>query len=209
MVREVRQRVFAFKNGETAQLMKQSGMNYSSNYGVSLPQLKEIAAMFPRSMELSEALQAMGGRENELLSLMFFPLDATQEQLQQRALKLHEQEEAEIMAMFLAQRVPYAVDWALVNLANQENNALVLAAVITLYRQAGRINKEQRTALLSRIAEMKVETFAVARMTGMLLGTLAMLHEEEAAQFKAAAETKAQGELAETLLQHYRQETEW
>lgn len=204
LAKAIRHRVFALRNGEVAAQMKQGGVDYGKNYGLLLPQLREIAADCPRSLELSEALLAVDAREYRLLSLMLFPTDATVEQLAERAARMTFDEEAEVFALVTTPKMEVAPRWAVAQLRGDAEPVVLLAALMTLFRLAGRLAADERRALLEPLAATAVTTAAVARMAGKLLAELALLDDpEEEQRYRDALAAMTVGEELRQVLEHH------
>lgn len=62
-------------NGVASAYMRENGIKYKLNFGVELPRLREIAAEFPMSHELAQALWKEDIREYKLLAGMLQPTD--------------------------------------------------------------------------------------------------------------------------------------
>lgn len=208
LAKEIRQRVFALRNGEVAAQMRQGGVDYGKNYGLLLPQLRGIADDYPRSLALSEALLAVDAREYRLLSLMLFPTDASLEQLTARAARLEYDEEAEVFALVTTPKMEAAPLWATQQLNADASSSTLLAALMTLFRLAGCLSEDARRQLLTPMATLSLTTASNARMAGKLLAELALLDapEEEQRYRDALAAISADEALRPVLEHHFRQE---
>ena len=70
-LQNVKQRFFALRNGLLADQLRKAGSPYSIIFGLNLPQLREIAAVFGTDSELAETLwQNKTTRESRLLAPM-------------------------------------------------------------------------------------------------------------------------------------------
>lgn len=206
--KEIRHRVFALRNGEVAAQMKQGGVDYGKNYGLLMPQLRAIAADYPRSFDLSETLLDVDAREYRLLSLMLFPLDATVEQLTARAAQLLFDEEAEVFALATTPKMEAALPWALSQLNGSTPAVPLLAAVTTLFRIVGKIAVAERRQIAADLTSIAISTASVARMVGKLLATLALVDdpEEESRYREALAAVTATADLRPVVEHYFREE---
>lgn len=206
--KEIRHRVFALRNGEVAAQMKQGGVDYGKNYGLLMPQLRAIAADYPRSFDLSEALLDVDAREYRLLSLMLFPLDATVEQLTARAAQLLFDEEAEVFALATTPKMEVALPWAQSQLNGSTPAVPLLAAVTTLFRIVGKIAVAERRQIAADLTSIAISTASVARMVGKLLATLALVDdpEEESRYREALAAVTATADLRPVVEHYFREE---
>ncbi len=206
--KEIRHRVFALRNGEVAAQMKQGGVDYGKNYGLLMPQLRAIAADYPRSFDLSEALLDVDAREYRLLSLMLFPLDATVEQLTARAAQLLFDEEAEVFALATTPKMEAALPWAQSQLNGSTPAVPLLAAVTTLFRIVGKVSVAERRQIAADLTSVAISTASVARMVGKLLATLALVDdpEEESRYREALAAVTATADLRPVVEHYFREE---
>lgn len=70
---EIRQKLVLRMNGAAAESMKSRGIVYRLNYGVSLPDLKEIAAGYEPDASLAMELWKQDCRECRMLAAMLYP----------------------------------------------------------------------------------------------------------------------------------------
>lgn len=208
LAKEIRQRVFALRNGEVAAQMRQGGVDYGKNYGLLLPQLRGIADDYPRSFDLSEALLDIDAREYRLLSLMLFPTDASLEQLTARAARLEYDEEAEVFALITTPKMEAAPLWTQSQLNGSTPAVPLLAAVTTLFRIVGKVSVAERRQIAADLTTVAISTASVARMVGKLLATLALVDdpEEEHRYRNALAAMTVTEALRPVLDHHFRQE---
>ena len=69
----IRQRLRKRMNGDVSKSMRDKGLQYGINFGVSLPDLREIADEQPRDRSLADLMWTKEVREMRLLSLMIRP----------------------------------------------------------------------------------------------------------------------------------------
>ena len=72
----IRQRLRKRMSGDVSKSMRDKGLQYGINFGVSLPDLREIAAEQPRDRSLTDLMWTKEVREMRLLSLMIRPREA-------------------------------------------------------------------------------------------------------------------------------------
>jgi len=72
-LREIKQSFRLMMNGVAAQSMRQKGLCYHLNWGVSLPDLKRLAAQYEKDGALADALMQENIRECKLLAPMLMP----------------------------------------------------------------------------------------------------------------------------------------
>lgn len=77
LIHAIRNRLRLAMNGVVAASMREKGMHYKLIFGVSLPELQQIAGLFrgEASAELAEALWKEDVRELKILATMLYPAD--------------------------------------------------------------------------------------------------------------------------------------
>jgi len=97
------------KNGETVDQMKQHGLIYKMNWGVSIIQLREIAAQFQPNHLLALKLWNKQWRETMILAAMLdIPNEVTEEQMDYWTKSLETVEIAETLNTFLWSKTKFA-----------------------------------------------------------------------------------------------------
>lgn len=100
-------------NGVVSTSMREKGINYKLNFGVSLPKIKEIATQYKQDPALAETLWKEDVRELKILATLLQPIDLfTQEQAEHWASTVTQQEIAELYTVNLLQKLPYAEELA-------------------------------------------------------------------------------------------------
>ena len=120
-LKEIKQSFRLYMNGVTAQSLRDKGVNYHLNWGVSLQHLQEMAAEIKAEghtpaefHELSILLWKENIRECKILATMLMPADIFPADLAMLWVEqTPTQEVAELAAMHLYQHLPYAKDMAL------------------------------------------------------------------------------------------------
>ncbi len=96
-------------NGVVSTSMREKGLKYKLNFGVSIPKLKEIANDFTPDGELAAALWQQDVREMKILATLLQPVDSfTREQAIQWVEDAPNQEIREQYVMNLLQHLPDA-----------------------------------------------------------------------------------------------------
>lgn len=118
-MQKVKRRFFAMRNGMLAAQMRSAGLDYSVNFGLNIPQVKEIATDImdwglssAELMGLSEELWANATtRESRLLAPMLYPADIMPVALAARWLEEAQTTEvADHLCHSLLRRLPCAFD---------------------------------------------------------------------------------------------------
>ena len=120
-MQQVKRRFFAMRNGMLADQMRSRGLSYKVNFGLNIPQIKEIAAdLLASGMTSSEQLELacrlwenMNTRESRLLAPMIFPADIMpRETARQWLSEAQTTEIADHLCHSLLRRLPFAAEIA-------------------------------------------------------------------------------------------------
>ncbi|MCD7974086.1 MAG: DNA alkylation repair protein [Candidatus Azobacteroides sp.] len=96
-------------NGVASTSMREKGLDYKLNFGVSIPRLKELAEEFPKEQELANYCWQSGSREMKLLSAMLQPSETfTPEMAEERMQQMPNSEIARQYVTSVFSRVPFA-----------------------------------------------------------------------------------------------------
>ena len=96
-------------NGVASQSMREKGLVYKLNFGVELPRIKQIAAMFEKDHALAQALWKENVRESKILAGLLQPLESFCPEIADIWMEdIHNIEIAELTCMNLFQHLPYA-----------------------------------------------------------------------------------------------------
>ena len=125
----IKRRFFAMRNGELARQMRCGGLEYRINFGLNIPQIKEIAAEV-LSWELSVPEQASLAaelwsnsttRESMLMAPMIFPPEVMTPQLASEWMAgASSTEVADLLCHSLLRRLPFAPEAAAEMLRNPD-----------------------------------------------------------------------------------------
>lgn len=133
-IKQIKQSFRRYMNGIAAASMREKGLQYSVNWGISLPNLREIALSYKSDVALGEALWSERSRECRILATMLMPAQKMNESTAQRWMDgVDTVELAEQLAYNLLQRTDFALDMSLSGLSS-ENNMTQLCAVHLLSR---------------------------------------------------------------------------
>jgi hypothetical protein len=75
VIKDIRKRCRMAMNGVTSASMRNYGLNYKLNFGVSIGQIREIAACYKPNLELAEYLWKENVRELKILATLLYPQD--------------------------------------------------------------------------------------------------------------------------------------
>ncbi len=113
-IKDIRKKIRLSMNGEVSDSMKNLGIVYKRNFGVSFPRLKEISKMYAQNHDLAQRLWALKIRETMILATMLQPIDKFTPELADEWLQeINQPELAEQTTMNLFSKVPFATDMAL------------------------------------------------------------------------------------------------
>ncbi len=74
-IAEIKRKIRLSMNGIVSEQMKNSGIVYKNNYGVSILRLKEIAAEYGKNHDLAQRLWGLGIRETMILATLIEPIE--------------------------------------------------------------------------------------------------------------------------------------
>jgi hypothetical protein len=133
-IRAIKQELRANMNGVASQRMREAGWQYHVNFGIELPRLQAIAREFEPDHKVAQQLWHENVRESKILATMLMPVERFYPELADVwAEQIPNAEIAQLAAMFLFARLPYAADKAFEWLAS-ERELLQLCGVLTLTR---------------------------------------------------------------------------
>jgi 3-methyladenine DNA glycosylase AlkD len=72
-LREIKRMIYLKMNGVTVEQMEKSGVHYGKNYGVSLPEIKQLSSRYSKNVTLARALWSEKIRETMLLATYLCP----------------------------------------------------------------------------------------------------------------------------------------
>lgn len=179
IVRRLSSRLRVEMNGAVSATMRESGVEYRLNYGVSIPTIKDVAAEYSGNHEL--ALHLYGTQVRELrLSAIFIEdlnlVDRAQMELWRESIS--SREIAEHLSMVILSHMDFGFDLAL-EWISDDNKYVSYAAMMTLGRilrqfatQNKPLSQDQQVAILGLVDLVAVK----AEAGGMLWhGALTML----------------------------------
>lgn len=133
-IKEIKRSFRRYMNGMAAASMREKGLNYSINWGISLPNLREMAAAYGRDRALAAELWGEHSRECRILATMIMPpAEADRATMEQWIGQTDNAEMAEQLAFNLLQHVPFAPELSIERILSDDGFAL-LCAIHTLSR---------------------------------------------------------------------------
>jgi hypothetical protein len=120
-VKEIKQSFRLQMDGAVAQSMRDKGVDYHLNWGVTLPRLQQMAADYGKDYDLAIALWKENVRECKILATMIMPPDKVlPEVIDIWMEQITTQEIAEQAAFNLFQHLPYAPEKAYIWMASDK-----------------------------------------------------------------------------------------
>ena len=108
-LKELRSRLRLSMNGVVSTSMREQGIVYKLNFGVSLPKIKEIAADFNKNAAFAERIWSEDVRELKIIATLLYPQEQfLPEQAERWVRDIRHQEIAEQFSANLLQHLPYA-----------------------------------------------------------------------------------------------------
>ncbi len=106
---EIKRSFRLLMNGPVSQSMREKGMDYKLNWGVSLPHLQEVAREYGKDRDLAIALWKEDIRECKILATLIMPANEMPRELVDVWMEqLHGQEMAEMLSFHLLQHLDFA-----------------------------------------------------------------------------------------------------
>ena len=112
-IKQIKQSFRLMMNGEASRSMREKGVEYKLNWGVTLPQLKQMASQYEKNYELAVELWKEDIRECKILATLLMPSKEMPEEVAEIWMEqTQSQEMAEMEAFNLFQNLDYAPDLA-------------------------------------------------------------------------------------------------
>lgn len=112
-VKEIKQSFRLMMNGVASHSMREKGLNYHLNWGVSFIDLQKMALQYGKSLHLAIALWKENIRECKILATLIMPHEEMSRELAELWMEQTDSQEiAEMLAFNLLQYVDYAAELA-------------------------------------------------------------------------------------------------
>jgi len=155
-VRQIKQSFRLFMNGSASQSMLKKGLKYKINWGIQLPQLREMAAAYGKNHDLAVALWHEPIRECKIMATMIMPFEDVTSDLAERWMNdIDTTELSEVAAFYLFRHAAVAQSLSLEWLS-RGNTMHRLCAYHILNRriQSGFLpNENDVSAIVERLCE--------------------------------------------------------
>lgn len=112
-VKQIKRSFRLYMNGDASRSMREKGLEYKLNWGISLVQLKQMAKGYGKDLELANRLFGEEVRECRILATLVLPVELMDRAMADEwADKIKTGEMAEICVMNVFSKLPFAVDMA-------------------------------------------------------------------------------------------------
>ncbi|MGN0186749.1 MAG: DNA alkylation repair protein [Paludibacteraceae bacterium] len=156
-IKQIRRLIVGSMDGVTATTMRQKGLNYRQNFGVSLPRLREIAHTVDPNLTLAEQLWQTDCRETQIVGLLLMPTDQiTTDTALRLADTIPTSELAEIAAMTLFCKLA-DIDRFVTQLSTLTNPWRLLTACCTTTRALHRLQPQTIETVLHAVADNDID----------------------------------------------------
>lgn len=109
IIQDIRKRCRLTMNGIASTSMRQMGMSYKVNFGLLIPQIKELAGSYEKNAELANSIWREDTRELKILATLLYPINEfTEENANKWVAEITNQEIREQVCFNLFQELPYA-----------------------------------------------------------------------------------------------------
>ena len=186
---EIRKKIRLLMNGIVADSMTRKGIIYVKNYGVALPDLKELAKKHQPSNDLADRLWLIGWRETVILSILLQPIETFSiDKAIARVNSIKNNETAEIICMYLLSKTDFAptLCFDLIDSENTQNQTTGFMLVARIY---SRLTDEQAKKLIKRCAQLSItENYNLYKSIGLCLSRLVRINSNTANTIKLLVE---------------------
>lgn len=133
-MQNIKRRFFALRNGVIADVLKRAGSPYRIIFGLSLVDLRQIAAVSGRNADVAEALRLNDStRESRLMwPMLLDPEDVSREQAAEWLGGIMSTEEADILCNALLRKTPFAMDIAVEQINDSQSSDLQRYAALRM-----------------------------------------------------------------------------
>ena len=112
LIKEIRKKIRLSMNGVVSDTMKSYGLIYKQNFGVEIPQLRQMASKYSLNHDLAQRLWALKIRETMILATLLEPAETFSEVNAEEWIKdIDNIELAEQTCMNLFSKLSFAKSW--------------------------------------------------------------------------------------------------
>ncbi|MFA5045082.1 MAG: DNA alkylation repair protein [Paludibacter sp.] len=178
---EIRRKIRLSMNGIVSDQMTRSGIIYKSNFGVSIPRIREIAATYTPGHDLAQRLWMLEIRETKIMATLLEPIDKFSAEMAGDWVAGFDQIEiVEQSVMNLFSKLSYSdslcIEWIQSDSVWIQITGFILAARIT-----DKLSHSQITLIIEKAIEISSTTdFHLYKAVGLCLSRLCRNNEETA-----------------------------
>ncbi|MFZ4582051.1 MAG: DNA alkylation repair protein [Paludibacter sp.] len=188
-IEEIRHKIRLMMNGIVADSMTQKGIVYPKNYGVALPDLKELAKNYQPSNDLADRLWLIGWRETLILSILLQPLENFSiDKARAEVNSIKNNETAEIICMYLLSKTDYAptLVFELIDSDNLQTKTIGFMLAARIY---SKLTEEQSEELIKQCEQHSItENYNLYKSIGLCLSRLIRINNSTANTIKLLVE---------------------
>ena len=158
-------------NGVVSSSMREKGLHYTLNFGLTLPILKEISQQYPKDAEVAEKLWHEEIRESKLLAPMLYPAEMMDMETAKRWItEIPNTEVADICNMYLISKLPYAKTLAYeYSKSDKELEIYIALSLFNRLAMAGGIGEKEKTDIMAIAEQHKAETSPTVTIAALRL----------------------------------------
>ena len=184
-IKQLKRTIRLSMNGVAADSMKEHGISYRQNFGVSIIRLKEIAGSYGKKHDLAQRLWSLDIREMKILATMIQPVNTFTKDLAiqwQEGCNNIELKEQAIMNLY--RNLPGAVDYSISNINSNDNQKQIFGWMLAC-RITGDMQKVQIDGLLVHsLTKINLKDASLCRPVAITLAALCRKNAETAGQIK-------------------------
>ena len=165
-IKSIKAELRASMNGAASAYMRAGGLAYGVNFGVELPRIQEIAAQYPKSHSLAQALWQENVRECKIMAALTQPIELFSPQLADLWMEQMPNEEiAQHTSQLLFSRLPYASVKAFEWIASERQQAQVCGYLMLarLFMNGAKLNARSEDEFLDQAAAALADKGPVSR----------------------------------------------
>jgi len=178
---EIRRKIRLSMNGIVSDQMTRSGIIYKSNFGVSIPRIREIAATYTPGHDLAQRLWMLEIRETKIMATLLEPIDKFSAEMAGDWVAGFDQIEiVEQSVMNLFSKLSYS-DSLCIEWIQSDSVWIQITGFILATRITDKLSHSQITLIIEKAIEISSTTdFHLYKAVGLCLSRLCRNNEETA-----------------------------
>jgi 3-methyladenine DNA glycosylase AlkD len=160
-IQNIKKAILLSMNGISADKMQDAGLAYKQNFGVALPRIKEIAALYTPNARLALRLWQLNIRETMIMGTLLYPRSAFSKELAGEWMsEIQTTELCEQLSLNLLQHVDFAPQ-EISRWIHAPSIHAQICAYLTASRVAEKLSAEEEEAIIHQIIESpRTDNFA-------------------------------------------------